>query len=433
MLIHTFSETNLPFGNSVSGAGDVDNDGYDDIIIGEMGNRDLFNGSVSAGAAYVYSGNPLLNYPKIHTFNGRALGECFGNSVSGAGDVDNDGYDDVIVGAPFANQINLWRSTGSAYVYSGRNGNLLHQWDGEYGYDFFGGSVSGVGDVNGDGFDDLIVGAPFHGYDVYDVYYAGAAYVYSGKDGSLLYKWSGESDYHCFGSSVSGGGDVNDDGNPDIIVGAPSLASLATPLIGSAFVYSGSHFNGAPIALNDNVSTFYDLQVTIDVLSNDTDPEGDPLTVVSANTPPNGSAIIIGDQVVYTPDAGWMGTDSFLYFIEDTDGNTANATITVEVTRPSYTITNFIAGNYATFHISGASPNSSVTIGYSLAGSGPTTTAFGIVDMSAPIKSMVSLPADSSGNAWFSPLVPAGTAGITFYTQAKCGNLLSNSLALIVQ
>lgn len=100
---------------------------------------------------------------------------------------------------------------------------------------------------------------------------------------------------------------------------------------------------------------------------------------------------------------------------------------------PQYTITNLVAGQYADFHISQAGANLPVIIGYSLIGPGPTATPYGAVDMSPPIKTLAALQSDTSGNVSFSPLVPSSASGITLYTQALCGGILSNSLALTTQ
>ena len=118
---------------------------------------------------------------ELYTFTGEAAYDRFGFSVSGAGDVNNDGYSDLIVGA-------VWNdaggsSAGRAYVYSGQTGGLLYTFTGEAADDRFGVSVSGAGDVNNDGYDDLIVGA---NWNVAGGNNAGRAYVYSGQTGGLL-------------------------------------------------------------------------------------------------------------------------------------------------------------------------------------------------------------------------------------------------------
>jgi hypothetical protein len=211
-------------GYSVSGAGDVNNDGYDDFIAGAPRNDVAGN---AAGRAYVYSGQ---TGSVLWTFTGEGELDYFGLSVSGAGDVNNDGYDDLIVGAARDWSGDPWAEPGRAYVYSGQTGGLLHTFTAEATYDVFGWSVSGAGDVNDDGYDDLIVGAPGHHFD-------GRAYVYSGSSGSILWTFDGQADDHL-GYSVSGAGDVNNDGYDDLIVGANGRYGGSDDA-GRAYVYSG--------------------------------------------------------------------------------------------------------------------------------------------------------------------------------------------------
>jgi len=232
-LLYTFTGEAVydHFGGSVSGAGDVNNDGFDDLIVGAPLNE---AGGSNTGRAYVYSGQSGV---LLYTFTGEAggypFGDEFGFSVSGTGDVNNDGFDDLIVGA----RLNDAGGTdaGRAYVYSGQSGALLYTFTGEAVYDRFGGSVSGAGDVNNDGFDDLIVGARYNNAGGYN---AGRAYVYSGQNGPLLYTFTGEAEEDYFGFSVSGAGDVNNDGFADLIVGA-YLNDAGGDKAGRAYVYSG--------------------------------------------------------------------------------------------------------------------------------------------------------------------------------------------------
>ena len=100
----------------------------------------------------------------------------------------------------------------------------------------------------------------------------------------------------------------------------------------------------------------------------------------------------------------------------------------------AYSITNLVTGQTANFAVSGATAGGTVILGYSLTGAGPTTTAFGVVDMSLPINTLATMTADSAGNATFSPVVPGGAAGATLYTQGVdlgSGNL-TNSLAELI-
>jgi hypothetical protein len=212
------------FGWSVSGAGDVNNDGFDDIIVGAY---DDDNNGPNSGTARVFSG---ANGSILFTFDGDAISDNFGWSVSGAGDVNNDGFDDLIVGAPLDD--NNGEDSGSARVFSGADGSILYTFSGYSTDDQFGYSVSGAGDVNNDGFDDLIVGA--FREDGSNGMNAGSARVFSGATGDILYSFDGDSSGAQFGASVSGAGDVNNDGFSDIIVGAPNST------LGSASVFSGS-------------------------------------------------------------------------------------------------------------------------------------------------------------------------------------------------
>jgi hypothetical protein len=207
-LLHIFTgeAAGDSFGGFVSGAGDVDNDGHDDLIIGAHQNS---AGGFVAGRAYVYSGQTGM---LLHTFTGEDIFDQLGLSVCGAGDIDQDGYADLMVGSYEGGN-----GIGHAYVFSGQTGTPLHIFTGELAGDEFGWSVSGTGDVDGDGFGDLIVGAPRNSEGWLDT---GRAYVYSGQTGEVLYTFVGAAAYDYFGKSVSGAGDVDNDGYADLIVGA---------------------------------------------------------------------------------------------------------------------------------------------------------------------------------------------------------------------
>jgi hypothetical protein len=221
------------FGHRVSNAGDVDNDGCHDVIVGAWAEN---GGAAEAGRAYVFSGKGGL----LHTlgspnpdYDGR-----FGWSVSGAGDVDNDGYDDVIVGAADEDVGSVWNA-GRAYVFSGQGGGLVYTLTSpilEDGADF-GESVSLAGDVNNDMHGEVIVGAPYEDGGAYN---SGRAYIFDGATGERLYTLESpnpESQGH-FGFFVSSAGDVNNDGCHDVIVGAWAEDGDAVDA-GRAYVFSG--------------------------------------------------------------------------------------------------------------------------------------------------------------------------------------------------
>jgi len=219
------------FGFSLSGAGDVDGDGFDDLIVGAIGAAP--NGLLYAGSAYVFSGSTGV---QLWRFDGLA-GDKLGYSVDGAGDVDGDGFADLIVGAPRADPNGLLLA-GSAFVFSGKTGTKIWRFDGPTSGDSLGISVSGAGDVDGDGFPDLVVGA--HEADPNGLTNAGSAFVFSGATGALLWRFDGQAAFDALGSFVAGAGDVDGDGRADLIVGAIYSDPNGLFDAGSAFVFSGA-------------------------------------------------------------------------------------------------------------------------------------------------------------------------------------------------
>ena len=261
-------------GLSVAGAGDVNGDGKADFMVGTQSQALVYSGAsgallyqknggpavagagdvnadgksdfivgasgadpggiADAGSAYVYSGaTGALLYQK----NGVAAGDALGNAVAGVGDVDGDGRPDFIVGAQSADGGGIF-NVGSAFVYSGASGALLYQKNGANGLDNFGSSVAGAGDLNGDGRADFIVGARFA--DAGGLVNVGSAFVYSGATGGLLYQKNGSVAGDNFGRSVGGAGDVDGDGRPDFMVGASGASPGGLTNAGSAFLYSGA-------------------------------------------------------------------------------------------------------------------------------------------------------------------------------------------------
>jgi hypothetical protein len=172
-IVLTGEATRDEFGVSVGTAGDVNGDGYTDVIVGAYFND---AGGTDAGRAYVYHGGPAADTVADLVLTGEAAGDRFGLSVGTAGDVNGDGYADVIVGADGNDAGGA--SAGRAYVYHGSPGadavaDLV--LTGEAATDQFGFSVGTAGDVNGDGFTDVIVGAYWNDAGGTD---AGRAYLY---------------------------------------------------------------------------------------------------------------------------------------------------------------------------------------------------------------------------------------------------------------
>ncbi len=219
-------------GTSVAGAGDVNGDGKDDFIIGAP--LDGPGGLANAGSAFVFSG---ATGDTLYRKDGSAAGDFLGFFVAGARDVNGDGKADFIIGAPYASPGGL-ANAGSAYIYSGADGTLLYQKDGSASGDLLGLSVAGVQDLNGDGKSEFVIGAPFASPGV--LTNAGSAYVYSGVDGALLYQKDGAADLDNLGTSVAGAGDVDGDGKADFFIGAPYADSGSLVDAGAAYLYSGA-------------------------------------------------------------------------------------------------------------------------------------------------------------------------------------------------
>ncbi|HKB14684.1 MAG TPA: VCBS repeat-containing protein, partial [Planctomycetota bacterium] len=216
-------------GAAVAGAGDLDGDGHADVLVGLPGTAP--GSGVFAGRARVYSGSTgavLLQWA------GDELYEGFGSAVAGLGDANGDGIPDVAIGAPARDNPPL-QGVGRVSVFSGANGSLLHQWDGVVAWESFGASVAAAGDFDADGRADVVVGAPGSYAGVAG---GGRALVFSGATGGALYTQVGISPTALLGYSVSGAGDVDGDGYSDVILGAPydDTAGLDA---GAVFVVSG--------------------------------------------------------------------------------------------------------------------------------------------------------------------------------------------------
>jgi hypothetical protein len=228
------------FGVSVSSAGDVNGDGYSDVIVGASR---YGNGQLNEGGAFIYHGSASgISTTASTTLEINQASAEFGTSVSSAGDVNGDGYSDVIVGAPYYD--NGQTDEGGAFIYhgsaSGISSTASTTLESNQAIAYFGVSVSSAGDVNGDGYSDVIVGAIF--YDNGQIN-EGGAFIYhgsaSGIDTTASTTLESNQANAWFGWSVSSAGDVNGDGYSDVIVGASRYDNGQTDE-GGAFIYHGS-------------------------------------------------------------------------------------------------------------------------------------------------------------------------------------------------
>src|SRR5262245_19574276 len=239
LLIDPTGEHNADFfGTSIAWVGDVNGDGYDDVLVGAFRYPEI--GSI--GRAYLYFGGPAMDaVPDLVIDPPPGGAGWFGASVASAGDFNGDGHPDFIVGARQAG------NEGRAFIYYG--GPSLHATPdvtliGETtgSLTMFGASVASAGDVNGDGFDDVIVGAPQYGS-------GGRVYVFFGgavPDAVPDRVFNAAGAFDQLGSVVGSAGDMNGDGHPDVFASAP-YNDVGALNAGAIYVwFGGPAFDSTP-------------------------------------------------------------------------------------------------------------------------------------------------------------------------------------------
>ena len=326
-LVSPNFETNGFFGFAVAGVEDVDGDGRGDLLVDAGRESGPLN---AAGRVYLFSGASGDLIRSLESPNPEDSG-FFGNALAGVPDVDGDGRGDLLIGA--SEEDGGAPEAGRAYVYSGATGMLLNtlQSPSPQNLGLFGGSVAGVPDADGDGRGDLLIGARFEsGGDTE----AGRVYLFSGASGDLIRTLVSQNPEVSgqFGVSVAGVADADGDEQGDLLVGA-ALEDGGAEDAGRAYLFLSGEGGGnmPPIAVDDMAATTEGVAVSISVLSNDADPDGDQLTIASVGAPMNGMAEALQGQITYTPSSGFTGTDSFTYTVSDGNGGTDDGLVTVAV------------------------------------------------------------------------------------------------------
>ncbi len=226
------------FGSSVADAGDVNADGTTDIIVGAYGVQT----AIGIGKAYVFSGTDGSLLTELSSPNSSREPGRFGDlAISGLGDTNQDGSSDIAVGAWAENPSGEYIAAGRVHVFNGADGRLLYSLTApnERRGGAFGVSMSSIADISGDGIGDLLVGSQ-EDDDGPDG--TGAVYAFSGSDGRLLLTLThpdGKIDSKL-GAAVTGIPDINEDQIPDIVAGAKGISQVPGDFAnGEAYVFSG--------------------------------------------------------------------------------------------------------------------------------------------------------------------------------------------------
>ena len=438
-------------GRAVAGAGDVNGDGWPDLLAGAW----LTDYSAQdAGSTYLFSGKDGALLRRIDGF---AAGDRMGRALSDAGDTDGDGVPDLIIGSYLADPGGR-ANAGSVYVFSGASGALLHQFDGAEANDSFGWFVDGPGDTDGDGLGDILVTAfkanPGGRAN------AGTCSLYSGATGTELMFFQGTQAGDELGRSASGVGDLDGDGWVDLVLGADNTERSGLNNAGTSYVYAS---NQGIDTDGDGLSDFLEAKTGTDPLDQDSDDDGlsdggecrawlpHPLLLDT-----DGDGLQDGTEVGEVsgqpgnPAGGIAGTD-LLVFRPDADPNTTtdplradtdrgglidgkedfdlDGAVAANETDPNFplddrfplSITNLIPGQDALVEIAQCRPGELATPAYSLAGPGPTFIPLIDLDvaLSSPITTLPAMAVLPNGTASQLAPIPSGApSGLPVWAQA---------------
>ena len=437
------------FGRSVEALGDVDGDGLSDFC----GSSFPITPVVPPSYVAVFSG---ASGAPLYTLSPPQANDAFGTALAAVDDVDGDQVADLLVGAQWDPPSGFLVHAGSATLYSGADGRLLYRRYGAVDYDLFGAAVANLGDVDGDGAGDFLVGSPMGELRAGP----GAVYLYSGRSGGLLRVQLGNAVGDRFGHALAGVGDVSGDGRPDYLVGSNTYPAGAG--IGAAWLYSGAdgtllrsidgaspgegmgfHLGGGSDLDGDGVTDYF-----VTALSDENENDAGSVRVYSG----------AGGELLYTvfghTRSAQLGRAADVCGDLNGDqrddllvGSAGESVEGVKVGRawaisgwddgPVLTVRNHAAGATAEAEVRWAQAGSTIWVAWSVAGNGPTQTPLGEVALTRPVHRLAPLTADPSGQASAALPVPAWAGGVHVFAQAAesraSGWRLSNPVWLIVR
>ena len=249
VFTHPNPQAGAEFGSSMAFVGDINGDGVPDLLVGAP--KQDVGANLEQGQAYLLSGATGALILTLDNPIPQA-GAKFGAAVASAGDFDNDGKNDLLIGAP-EQDVGLCQigdttgcSVGQAFVFSSATGALLRTLSHPipHSSSFFGSAVASIGDINGDSIPDFVVGVPGNGLGVFVASYV---FVFSGADGSVLLTLNDPNSLEVedergstFGSVVVSLDDVNGDGKPDILVGDGQQDAGGNIDQGQVHIFSGA-------------------------------------------------------------------------------------------------------------------------------------------------------------------------------------------------
>lgn len=231
------------FGCSVAGAGDVNGDGYGDLVVGALSASP--GGRTNAGEVSILHGSEMgIKSGPSQVIEGVGERDLFGSSVAGVGDVNRDGYADVMIGATQADPGGRANAGTAAIYLGGPAGTAMVPavlLEGATSNDRFGSSVAGAGDINADGYNDVIVGAYYTSPGAR--LQSGSASVFYGNVSAIAntpaFVLEGVANNDQFGSTVSSAGDVNGDGFDDLAIAAVLADPGGRMNAGTVSIYHG--------------------------------------------------------------------------------------------------------------------------------------------------------------------------------------------------